>query len=339
MYVDSKGRTTAVICVTPIKNEAWILDRFLRMASEWADYIVIADQCSDDRSPEIAKSFEKVIYILNTGEYDEKSRSQLLLNEVRRIKADKKLVVCLDADEALTLNWEESEDWVLLLESEPKTIFEFNWLNLLKGNEFSAINISEAKLAYIDDDISTFDLNINFHAPRHPNIKNPKAIELSSIGILHFQYLAVNRYFQKNSWYQIKEVIDKNNRDFVSIFRSYHKHINPDENTLIELNKYWIKSDNSTINIFDIEDNQNLNWYGRDVNNILNRYGPEKFKLLNIWDFDWNRLDTTDESKNRIKDPRSFVVKAIHKWLVNTQKKQKKITVRILQKIICFLSK
>jgi hypothetical protein len=339
MYVDSKGRETAIICVTPIKNEDWILDRFLTLASEWADYIIIADQCSDDRSPEIAKSFEKVIYFLNEGEYDEQERSQLLLNEVRRIKAAKKLIVCLDADEALTLNWDKSEDWKLMLEANPKAIFSFNWINLISKNRELAINIPKTKLAYIDDNVSTFDLDITFHAPRYPNIKYPKLIELSNIGVLHFQYLATNRYYQKNSWYQIKEVIDKKNKNFIGIFRAYHKHINPDENNLIKLDPLWVKSGNFDLNVFEIED-KSLNWYGKDVISLLTKYGAKKFKLLNIWDFDWNTPNIRiNKSKDEIKDPRSAFIKYIHTWLNNTQQKQKKITVRILQKLIYILYK
>ena len=33
-----------VICLTPVRNESWILERFRPGASMWADHIVIADQ-------------------------------------------------------------------------------------------------------------------------------------------------------------------------------------------------------------------------------------------------------------------------------------------------------
>ena len=35
-----------IICLTPVKNEGWILERFLKCTSLWADYIIIADQSS-----------------------------------------------------------------------------------------------------------------------------------------------------------------------------------------------------------------------------------------------------------------------------------------------------
>ena len=33
------GERPKIICLTPVKNEEWILRRFLRLASLWADHI------------------------------------------------------------------------------------------------------------------------------------------------------------------------------------------------------------------------------------------------------------------------------------------------------------
>ena len=62
-----------LICLTPVLNEAWILDRFLKCASIWADHIIISDQGSTDGSVEIAKQYKKVIFIDNnkTGDFNE----------------------------------------------------------------------------------------------------------------------------------------------------------------------------------------------------------------------------------------------------------------------------
>jgi hypothetical protein len=336
MYIDSKGRETAVICVCPIKNEAWILERFLTLASKWADYIVIADQCSTDRSPEIAKSFEKVIYVLNEGEYDERKRSILMLNEVRKIKADKKLVVTLDADEALTLNWDKCKEWDLMLEAEPKTVFNFNWINLINNELKKAINIPETKLAYIDDGESSFDLDIFFHASRVPNITNPTHITLFKLGILHFQYLATYRYYQKNAWYQCKEIND-GNKNYISIFRSYHKHINPYKNFVIDVKPYWVKSETFPFDIRIHEDEKELNWYGKEVVDLFLKHGTYKFQNLNIWKHNWFKSDIALKNDNQhLKDPRSLHLKIIHKWLVKTQDKNGSLYVRIIQKLISY---
>src|SRR4051794_21317449 len=102
---------TTVICVTPVRNESWILDRFLRAAELWADHIVVADQASTDGSREIAEGFEKVRVIENTAPaYDEGARQRLLLDAAREIPG-RRLIVALDADEALAAGWEDTAEW------------------------------------------------------------------------------------------------------------------------------------------------------------------------------------------------------------------------------------
>ena len=54
-----------IICLTPVRNEAWILKAFLSATSLWADIIIIADQMSTDGSREIARQFPKVKLLEN----------------------------------------------------------------------------------------------------------------------------------------------------------------------------------------------------------------------------------------------------------------------------------
>ena len=48
-----------IVVVTQVKNEEWILERFLALTSRFADAIVVADQRSTDRSREIYAQFSK----------------------------------------------------------------------------------------------------------------------------------------------------------------------------------------------------------------------------------------------------------------------------------------
>ena len=73
-----------LICLTPVKNEAWILHAFLKATSLWADYIIIADQMSTDGSREIALSYPKVILIDNDNqEFNEVERQKMLIDKAR----------------------------------------------------------------------------------------------------------------------------------------------------------------------------------------------------------------------------------------------------------------
>ncbi|MBQ5533121.1 MAG: glycosyltransferase family 2 protein, partial [Bacteroidales bacterium] len=54
-----------IIVMTPVRNEAWVLRAFLETTSLWADYIVVADQLSDDGSRELLSRYPKVVLIDN----------------------------------------------------------------------------------------------------------------------------------------------------------------------------------------------------------------------------------------------------------------------------------
>src|ERR1700751_208255 len=119
-----------LICLTPIKDEAWILERFLKCTSVWADHIIIADQHSKDQSKEIARSFPKVTLIENNSEtYNEPDRQQLLIREARKI-AGPKILMTLDADEFLTANFLTSPEWETILRSTVGTVIRFQRLEV-----------------------------------------------------------------------------------------------------------------------------------------------------------------------------------------------------------------
>ena len=82
----NNSKRPLVICVIPIKNEAWILNRCLAAASLWADYIIVSDQMSTDGSREIALKYLKVQLIDNlSSKFNEVGRQQLLLDAARKI--------------------------------------------------------------------------------------------------------------------------------------------------------------------------------------------------------------------------------------------------------------
>ena len=120
-----------IVCLTPVKNEAWILERFLKCASLWADHIIIADQASDDGSRDIARSFKKVQLIENSANvFNEPERQKLLIEAARAIPGQK-LLIALDADEFLTANFLGSRDWELVMRAVSGTVINFQWACVL----------------------------------------------------------------------------------------------------------------------------------------------------------------------------------------------------------------
>src|SRR4051812_33392767 len=128
------GRAPArpsVICVMPVKNEAWILKRSLSCAATWADQIIVADQGSTDGSVEIARACPKVRVLSNvTGAYSEAVRQSLLLRAARAAPAPR-VILSLDADEVLAANFEGNSEWHRILEAQPGTLIRFPKAELL----------------------------------------------------------------------------------------------------------------------------------------------------------------------------------------------------------------
>ena len=117
---------TKLICLTPVRNEAWVLERFLQCASVWADHIVVADQISDDGSREIAARHPKVILVDNpASDYNEGERHRLLFERARQIPAARRVMIALDADEVLSADWEQSDEWAMLRSAKPGTAIRF----------------------------------------------------------------------------------------------------------------------------------------------------------------------------------------------------------------------
>src|SRR4051795_11203104 len=124
-----------VVCVTPVKNEGWFLERFLRATELWADRIIVADQGSTDETRAIAARFPKVTLVENPrADYDEGARQRLLIAAAREVPGPK-VVIALDADEVLTPTWTESQEWRDALAAPPGTALAFDWVNVLPGWE------------------------------------------------------------------------------------------------------------------------------------------------------------------------------------------------------------
>ena len=91
-----------IVVLTPVRNEAWILRRFLAVSSAFADQIIVADQHSTDESRDICRGFPKVWLIENAAtEYNEWARQKLLIEEARRRVPSPRILLALDADEIL----------------------------------------------------------------------------------------------------------------------------------------------------------------------------------------------------------------------------------------------
>jgi hypothetical protein len=312
---------TKIICLTPIKNEAWILDRFLTAASLWADHIIIADQMSTDGSRVIAKKYPKVILIDNPSDtFNEPERQKMLIHEARKIQGPR-LLITLDADEMFTPNILTSLEWKNVLNAEPGTIFKFQWANFcpdLKNMWFGLY----FPWGYMDDGQEHSDNN-KIHTFRIPlPIDNP-IVKINEIKVIHLQYTNWERMQSKHRWYQCYEKIHCPEKSAVDIFRMYHHMYAIPPNQIIPIPAEWIQEHNKRGIDITIVHRETKLWWDELVLNYIEQNGAAFFKKINIWDTNWKEKAKLwgRQNMNPFSDPRNIMDKLIQLWLIKTQNK------------------
>lgn len=272
-----------IICLTPVRNEAWVLERFLQAASIWADYIIISDQESTDGSREIARKFDKVILLENKvlPYFDEYLMRKPLFDAARKIEGDK-ILISLDADELLTPNW-DSEEWKQIISAPKGTVISFFWGNISYG--FKKYWTRSVIAGYVDDGSPYKTMSI-VHTPRSIYGTNQLLIETSQVGVLHLQYTDWERMKCKHRWYQCFEYIKKVN-DAISIFRRYHHMYALPKKELQLIPQWWIdKYRQYGIDITSVHKEEKMYWE-KVVLDYMTEFGAQYFRTLNIWDVNW----------------------------------------------------
>lgn len=310
-----------IICLTPVRNEAWILDTFLKCTSLWADYIIIADQNSTDETRDIATRYEKVILIENKSiEYNELERQKLLITEARKISG-KRLLITLDADEVFVGNFLDTADWNNMLSAKEGTVFGFHWLNLLA--EFKNFWKSEGFFPWAIMDDNSNHTGEEIHNPRVPVKDWGAIIKLEQIQVLHYQYTDWKRMESKHRYYQCIERLKFPQKSAVTIFRMYNHMYAIFNNKLENCKDEWFSFyEAQNILLRNIKPSE-TNWFDAEVSKIFLEYGTHKFKKEFLW---------AGEFSNQ--DPRNFLDKILHFYLKKTTSMANNFVVQFIDKII-----
>jgi len=326
------NRRPKIICLTPVKNEAWILDKFLRCTSIWADNIIILDQNSTDDSRIIAKKFPKVRLIINKNNvFNEKVRQDLLIKEARKIELPR-LLITLDADEFLTSNFINNPEWDMILRAEKSTIIKFRCVNVLPDMIHYWVPDFYFPWAYIDDNSSHKGRSV--HSPRIPVSEKNSIILLKDIKVLHYQYTDWERMESKHRWYQCWERINDPKKSSVDIYRQYHHMHSIKKEDIKVIPEIWFSEYlKRGIDIKNITKEIKYYW-DEEVIGYFNKYGTSFFKKEYIWDIDWNKKAREYGYNINFGDPRNLLQKIIHSWLKKTQMDSRKLYVRVIDKLL-----
>jgi len=329
---------TKIICLTPIRNEGWVLDSFLRAAEMWADHIILADQRSTDDSATVATRFRKVRLITNdSGAFDENVRQRLLLAAAREIEGPK-LLVALDADEFLTPTWHHAPEWQSALRAAPGTVFSFDWVNVLPGTTRAYIPAEKVPFAFCDDGSDHHGGPI--HARRIPVPPSAPIRAMRDVKVLHLQFTDWQRMKSKQRWYQCWEWLHNPGKRPIQLYRQYHRMDAFPEDEVHAMDPAWLERYADWGIPLGATASRPPYWWDEEVLGWIIKHGTEMFRRLDIWDVPWGEiasaLDVAVDTR-AVADPRSRMDRAIHRWLARTQHGAGKTRTRQVQRALALL--
>ncbi len=308
-----------IICLTPVKNEVWILQRFLKSASLWADHIIIADQNSTDGSIEITQSFPKVTLIKNTSKtFNEPERQKMLIDEARKIPG-KKILIALDADESLTADSVHNPEWEIIKTLEPGTVLKFDWMNVLP--EKSAYWKTQFKMPFGFVDNGSDHQGKMIHSLRIPVPQDSPEYFPKHIEVMHFQYADWKRMESKHRWYQCWEHINDPKRSIIGMYRQYHHMYSIHMSQYKALPKEWFeKYMLHGIDYMSFKSDYSYYW-DHEIINLFNTYGLKFFSKIDIWDVNWDTIakNMHIHTISPLYDPRTRFEKILNVYLKKTQ--------------------
>ena len=281
-----------LIVLTPVKNEAWILDRFLAVCSQFADLILIADQQSTDGSREIAARWPKVALIDNPNPaYDEADRQKLLIEEARRRVPGPRAFLTLDADEIVAADAPESPDWQAFLQAAPGTVLMLEKLDLYPTAEHCVRYDKPFPYGYVDDGAEHQPRWI--HSYRVPVRPESPRFTPAGIKLLHYANLRPKTQRLKTCMYTVMENLKAPLRPRSILSRRINYARNKDwigEGWTAASDPAWFLGwEAAGIEMFQVSDSDE-SWQGWACLRAMARHGERRFWFDDIWDVDWEQI-------------------------------------------------
>jgi len=320
------------ICVTPVRNEAWIIKQFVDAAKSWATHVIVADQKSTDGTLQLLQQTPGVDVLINDSPvFEESHRQRLLLNRAREIPG-KRILIGLDADEAISANFSTSEEWRRLEFVEPGTIIRFRWVNVLPGFEQVWMAPEPVAIGFVDD--GSEHKGGQIHSPRVPNPTGAPVLDMEETVVLHFQYVAWDRMVSKQRWYQAWEHAVHRQKSALRIFREYHHmHGGWEKNEIQPMRPEWLQGYSQAGVDYRALKGETVTWWDREVLQMLAQYGLEHFRRIDLWDKNWNAVaELIGTTGHDFQDPRSQIDKTIHRLLNASQGHRSNLLVRAFER-------
>jgi hypothetical protein len=265
--------------ITPVRNEAALLPKFLEHHAPLFEHIVVADQMSSDGSFEIAGAHPKVVALRNLSErFNEWNRRQLLLDEVRH-RDPAGFVVGLDADEFLLT---EPAQWEAmcreLVRDHADSTVRFSW-NVLDADRAHWFVLEQAFcVPRLDGELKPGFI----HVPRVPIRETVH--HCADVPILHLNLLWPRRQRMKVCWYAAMEAVERG-RFSLAPHRLYHRTgvgLYPNRQPVPERFRAMIHHIVEGLDTGDSDDG----WHKEEILKLFESH-PSALRHAAIWGRDW----------------------------------------------------
>jgi glycosyltransferase involved in cell wall biosynthesis len=274
------------VVLTPVRNEAWILDRFLAVTCRVADLILILDQGSTDGSQEIARSYPKVHLLANpSNDYDEASRQNLLLQTARASVPGEKVLLALDADEIVAADAPSNPGWRTMLAAPAGSVLCFEKPDLWDGVDRCLRYSTPWPLGYVDDGAPHNPRRV--HSIRIPAPEGAPRLHLEDVKILHYALTRLDCQAAKARFYSVQESLHG-----TSPLRRRRASYSPKRDwsavgRLGPVPQRWLAGwEELGIDLRSIH-REAYYWHDFEVLRLFARCGFRRFWLEGIWAFDW----------------------------------------------------
>jgi glycosyltransferase involved in cell wall biosynthesis len=272
--------------LTPVRNEAWILPRFLAVTQRVADLIIVLDQNSTDGSAEICQAHPKVRLLRNpNSKYDEAERQRILIETARKLVPMPRVLLALDADEVLAADAPSTPDWHRGLSAAPGTILMIEKPTFYGGIDRVIRYPGGFPLGFVDDD-SPHEARL-IHSVRIPMPAGAVRLALNQVKVLHYALLRSTAQAAKARMYgAIENLAGARHllarRHLYGSQKDYSRE-GPIEPTPARWLQGW---EQAGIDMRTVSDDP-PHWQDLEVLRLFAEHGTRRFWLDDIWDPDW----------------------------------------------------
>jgi len=275
-----------IVFVTPVRNEEWILHRFLKVSSELADRIIVAYQESQDNTLQILESYPKVEIVENPqSNYDEISRVKLLIDSARRLVPEEKVIFAPDADEIFSADTPDSDEWKSIHSLPLGTVIYMDNPDLVEGTR-RCVRGYIKPFGFVDDGAEVQTRLV--HSLRVPTPNGANKVYWKEATLLHYNSLRKNACRAKRRMYC---VIENTNRT-MSLLRRLRVYGNLPDTPIpqaVKTHDKWFKGwEQKGVEMHKFEDPE-FGWWDFEVLRHFATYGERRFWLDDIWDLNWER--------------------------------------------------